>query len=82
MRNLGWMKGPVSVTFKNLTARNSDHTRKIITRKYFGPGRHKIRFRYLGESTGGLNSDYVHFDYIELVPLHIVNDPTKPEDRH
>ena len=22
------------------------------------------------------------FDYIELVPLHIVSDPTKPEDRH
>ena len=82
MRNLGWMKGPVSVTYKNLTARNSDHMRKIITRKYFGPGRHKIRFRYLGESTGDLNSDYVHFDYIELVPLHIVNDPLKPEDRY
>ena len=61
------------------TARdNRNCMRKIITRKFFAPGRHTIRFRYIGESAHFSTS----FDYLEFVPLNIINDPTKPEDRH
>jgi hypothetical protein len=48
-------------------------------------GEHWMRFRYIGEENlNSIFSGYHQhwFDYIELVPLHIVNDPTKPEDRH
>ena len=52
-----------------------------IAKKYFTEGEHWLRFRYIGEL--GIQEDYTNtFDYIELVPLHIINDPTKPEDRH
>ena len=80
MRNIGWMKAPVSFVDRDgHTARDyRGCMRKIITRKFFAPGRHTIRFRYIGESAH-LNTS---FDYLEFVPLNIVNDPLKPEDRH
>ena len=78
MRNLGWMKAPVIFLngHSEPARHNNDNIRKIITRKYLDASRHKIRFR--------LVSDYPashHLDYLEFVPLHIVSDPTKPEDR-
>ena len=79
MRNLGWMKAPlVFNSYGDILARHDKSSiRKIITRRYFGSGRHKIRFRLLGQL-----SDKVAFDYLEFVPLKIINDPTKPEDRY
>ncbi|MBQ5663130.1 MAG: hypothetical protein IIV19_01730 [Bacteroidaceae bacterium] len=79
MRNLGWMKAPlVFNSYGDILARHDKSSiRKIITRRYFGSGRHKIRFRLLGQL-----SDKVAFDYLEFVPLHIINDPLKPEDRY
>ena len=79
MRNIGWMKGPVSfIDWDGYTARDKRYSmRKIITRKFFAPGRHTIRFRYVGE-----RANEMLLDYLEFVPLNIINDPTKPEDRY
>ena len=79
MRNKGWMKAPVIFNgHDGQPARSTEHyIRKIITKKHFDEGKHTIRFRIVSK----YDSD-ICFDYIEFVPLHIINDPTKPEDRH
>ena len=79
MRNLGWMKAPLIYVDRNhVPARHNNWCiRKIITKKYLDTGRHKIRFRLVSEYITGH-----HLDYLEFVPLHIVSDPTKPEDRY
>ena len=79
MRNVGWMKAPlVFLNGQHVPARHwLGHIRKIITRKYLDADRHKIRFRLI--------SDYPtshYLDFLEFVPLHIVNDPLVPEDRY
>ena len=87
MRNHGWMKAPDSYLVQGAViqpARNNDlYVRRIITTQYFDENEHWLRIRKINDSTA---PDYVistsGFDYIELVPLHIINDPTKPEDRH
>ena len=82
LRAKGYMKAPDVIRISGKAARNYyDFTavplRKIVTRKYLDGADHWIRFRYVGEY------DYSYFlDYIELVPLHIVSDPTKSENRH
>ena len=83
MRNLGYMKAPDIFKVygeKGLqTARSSDlYLRKIVACRHFDNGDHWIRFKNVGDDT----RIPFHLDYIELVPLHIVSDPTKPEDRH
>ena len=79
MRNKGWMKAPVVFYgHDGQPARSTEHyIRKIITKKHFDEGKHTIRFRIVSK----YDSD-ICLDYIEFVPLHIINDPTKPEDRH
>jgi len=78
MRLIGWMKAPVTFYFRELPARNFEYfIRKIITRKHFNTGKHKIRFRIVGNYDSDLD-----LDYIEFVPLNIISDPSKPEDRH
>ena len=85
MRNRGWMKAPDSynaVQFSNCR-RSSRYLRKIITIQYLGEGEHWLRYRYLGAPAGEsyvLNAFIL--DYIEFVPLNIISDPSKPEDRH
>ena len=78
MRNLGWMKAPL--IFNGPQGESARHykkcIRRIITRHYFSSAQHKIRFRLLGQ----LSKEKI-FDYLEFVPLKIINDPTKPEDR-
>ena len=78
MRNIGWMKLPDTYRMVDGTiARDaSHHARRIVTRKYLGPGDHWLRIKSVDEMTE------VDIDYIELVPLHIISDPLKPEDRH
>jgi hypothetical protein len=78
MRYFGWMKAPVTFYgLHGLPARHDkNYIRKIITRKHFNTGKHKIRFRIVSNSESDL-----FLDYIEFVPLKIINDPTKPEDR-
>ena len=90
-RNKGWMKAPDSYfrTFEGVQAPARDNgccMRKIITTKYLGEGEHWLRFRNLSEDLFNLEDlfgvCYYDFDYIELVPLRSVSDPTRPEDRH
>ena len=84
MRGRGWMKAPDSYRAWNFDegiwepARRFTYLlRRILTRQYLTSGEHWIRFKLLSdEIIKGC------FDYIELVPLHIVSDPLKPEDRH
>ena len=78
MRYFGWMKAPVTFNGnRGLPARHYiNYMRKIITRKHFNTGKHKIRFRIVS------NNDFdLLLDYIEFVPLKIISDPAKPEDR-
>ena len=82
MRNLGYMKAPdcyyVYTGNKKIVARESArHTRCIVARQHWSEKEHWIRFRSVGDRLQALL-----LDYIELVPLNIINDPTKPEDRH
>ena len=82
MRNVGWMKAPdcykvIDNYGGDFVARHSgNHTRRIINRRYLDEKEHWIRFRNVGESGELL------LDYLEFVPLNIISDPTKPEDRH
>ena len=92
MRNRGWMKAPDSylVPCSNGLAPARDNNmlvRRILTRLYLPEGEHWLRFRLIEHTAtpGEEQENYittVSFDYIELVPLHIVSDPLKPEDRH
>ena len=89
MRNLGWMKGPdswriASVEGNTVVSRDSESSlRKIIHRQYLDEGEHWLRFRYIPPTSSMQDGPYdIWLDYIELVPLHIVSDPNKPEDRH
>ena len=76
MRNRGWMKGPDSFYgYYDTPARKLGTFRKILTTKYLDSNEHWMRLKCLSEVPFDL-------DYIELVPLNIVNDPAKPEDRH
>ena len=79
MRLKGWMKAPVTFHLgEQKPARDYEGCiRKIITQKYFGQGEHKIRLRIVSRY-----DTYMNFDYVEFVPLHIITDPLKPEDRH
>jgi uncharacterized surface protein with fasciclin (FAS1) repeats len=92
LRNKGWMKAPDTYithnfsTGENAPARdNYTIMRKIALTEYLVEGEHWMRFRYIGEENpnsiySGYNEHW--FDYLEFVPLHIVSDPIKPEDRH
>lgn len=79
MRLKGYMKAPDIFRVPNYpTARdNESYLRCIISTQYIGNGDHWIRFRNINDHKCTLE-----LDYIELVPLHIVSGPTKPEDRH
>ena len=90
LRNKGWMKAPDSYLSYNDATKNyvpardcHEIMRKIATKKYLVEGEHWIRFRFVGELWDwGIDCISNFLDYIEIVPLHIISDPTKPEDRH
>ncbi len=86
MRNLGWMKAPDVYTRigTGIPARDDPtRLRKIIHRQYLSDDEHWLRLRYFPPTTVvKVNYNALWVDYIELVPLHIVSDPNKPEDRH
>ena len=81
LRNKLWMKAPDSYYNAYGISMRQDcrSLRRIVERRYLGNGEHWIRFRNL---TNYIEANNFGFDYIELVPLHIVSDPNKPEDRH
>ena len=84
MRNKGWMKAPDAYLVSGIPARARDaHLRRIATTAYLSQGEHWIRFSEFLNSA--ISSEYFLtqlLNYIEIVPLHIISDPTKPEDRH
>ena len=89
MHNRGWMKAPDSYYYCSINdrisiARGSEKLlRKIIHRQYIDKGEHWLRLRYLPSNSVQSNQrPYFFLDYLEFVPLHIVSDPNKPEDRH
>ncbi len=93
LRNKGWMKAPDTYITHNYRPGYDDgparddycSMRKIALTEYLVEGEHWLRFRRIGENTYSAVNEYVMkhcLDYIELVPLHIVGDPTKPEGRH
>ena len=83
MRNNGYMKGPASchLTKEKESMRKSQKAiRKIIGTFRLDSGMdHWIRFKDVMEP-GGYNE--FSQDYLELVPLSVLSDPTKPEDRN
>ena len=81
MRSLGWMKAPlVYLNGHFVPARHHPYfIRRIITKKYLDTEPHRIRFRIIGNY---YDDPYQQMDYLEFVPLHIINDPAKPEDRY
>jgi hypothetical protein len=81
MRSLGWMKAPlVYLNGHFVPARHHPYfIRRIITKKYLDTESHRIRFRIIGNY---YDNPYQQMDYLEFVPLHIINDPAKPEDRY
>ena len=87
MRNRGWMKGPdsflVVINTSFTPAREcSKSVRRIITTRYLHEGEHWLRIRKITNNAYEAQKNSGGYDYIELVPLHIVSDPMKPEDRH
>ncbi|MBR5512233.1 MAG: fasciclin domain-containing protein [Bacteroidaceae bacterium] len=85
LRSIGFMKGPDSYNiygkFEMVPARTiNNYFRRIIAKAHLTEGEHWIRLKLL--SQGAEIKNVFSLDYIELVPLHIINDPTKPEDRH
>ena len=80
-RNRGWMKAPDSFcsSYNKIKARDvRNYVRRILTKVYLGDGEHWIRFK----NVGGAKFHHINFDYLEIVPLNIISDPLKPEDRH
>ena len=90
LRNKGWMKAPDTYNTHNYIPgyvdgpARDDHSsmRKIALIEHLVEGEHWLRFRHLREGNNHYKIALNIFDYIELVPLHIVSDPLKPEDRH
>ncbi len=90
MRNRGWMKAPDSYLTmnNNITITAREHhlfVRKIIGTAYLGEGEHWLRFRCVENckrTVDEIITPDFELDYIEIVPLNIINDLTKPEDRH
>ena len=85
LRSIGFMKGPDSYNiygkFEMVPARTiNNYFRRIIAKAHLTEGEHWIRLKLL--SQGAEIKNVFSLDYIELVPLHIINDPLKPEDRH
>lgn len=84
MRNRGFMKAPASchMTKDGESMRESVlAVRRIVGTFRLDPGNHWLRFKDVMEnSTGKLNE--FNQDYLEIVPLSVINDQTKPEDQY
>ena len=78
MRNREWMKLPDTYNIDEESCARDSYVklRKIVVKKYLGQGDHWLRIKTIE------NRSEAVMDFIELVPLNIINDPTKPEDRH
>ena len=82
MHNRGYMKGPDTQTEgadKSNVARNqSNHLRRIVTTQYLENNKeYWIRFRAVDEA----GKEFM-FDYLELCPKSVYDNPNNKEDRH
>lgn len=89
IHNLGWMKGPdsyYSATSEDGGTKSSCFrylsrtVRKVITQKYLdGETNYYIRFQQKRDPG---DNCALNFDFIEICPVNIYNNPAYPEDRH
>ena len=83
MRNNGYMKGPKSCHLtktKDSMRKSQKAIRKIVGTFRLDNGvDHWIRFKDVMEP-GGYNE--FSQDYLEIVPISVLSDPTKPEDQN
>jgi hypothetical protein len=82
MHNRGYMKGPDTQTEgadKSNVARNqSNHLRRIVTTQRLESNKeYWIRFRAVDEA----GKEFM-FDYLELCPKSVYDNPLQKEDRH
>lgn len=82
MHNRGYMKGPDTQTEgadkKNIARDQSNHLRRIVATLYLESGKdHYIRFRAVDEA----GQEFM-FDYLELCPKFVYDNPDQKEDRH
>lgn len=82
MHNRGYMKGPDTQTEgagkTNIARAQSNHLRRIVATKYLESGvDHTIRFRAVDEA----GKEFM-FDYLELCPKSVYDNPNQKEDRH
>lgn len=86
MRNRGYMRGPASIVVEpensnGTTLRHSEQAlRKIVgTFHIDGKRDYWLRFKDVSDDTPGATTQFEQ-DYLELVPVEVLNDPKKPED--
>lgn len=87
MRNRGYMKGPAScvLTKDGENMRKSKLAlRKIIGQFRITKGDHWLRFKNVTENEKSSLGNWVQFnqDYLEIVPVNIITNQTKPEDQN
>ena len=84
LRNKGYMKAPASchLTDKKESMRaTSLALRKIIGIFRLTANDHWLRFKDVTESSTGKLNEF-NQDYLEIVPVIVINDPAKPEDQY
>lgn len=84
MRNRGYMRGPASVTLDATKAHGTMRHSEQALRKIIGTYRlekrdYWLRFKDVSENSTGKMTQFDQ-DYLELVPLSVLNDQAKPED--
>ena len=82
MRNLGYMRGPLSYYVGrgsgNYARNNPKDLRRIITRQQLEQGDYWLRFKSVIENPQG----EFHLDYIEFCPENVYNSTTYVEDMY
>ena len=82
MHNLGWIRGPLYYTVGKGTSTYARATkesiRRIVTRKELHQGTYWFRIKSALDD----DSRQMYFDYLELVPVNVYNNPRYLEDMY
>ncbi|MCR4958540.1 MAG: fasciclin domain-containing protein [Prevotella sp.] len=79
MRNLGYMRGPLSYNFQGKVARSHNQDlRRIITKQEFKQGEYWLRCK----SVIDMKNAEFHLDYIEFCPENVYNNTRYLEDMY
>ena len=81
MHNRGYMKGPNTqaegASKNNIARKQSNHLRRIVATQTLEPGKnYYLRFRSVDETA----KEFM-FDYLELCPKSVYDNPLVQEDR-